>query len=405
MRDLCDSAPQASSNNCYQFKVRLSRPTIAFLSFLLFFGPILAYAGGRRGAPVENRPATDFSELSVSWDGFSTLSKFIGDRIPLRSRAIKSDGWIDQHVFDEDPAFGGGAVPRVIHGEAGVLFLADDFDIPCNSEITPTETVDNLSQFAHLIEDSGRKVIMTFAPSKSTLLQDLLPSSASSRECWHTFTNDFYLALSTSDMPGYIDLKNALAKEISDTREYLFYRKDSHWDNAGITTAIRQIVQQVKPEIWKQRQVLYTGVENYVGDLLGLEGITDPDQAPNYIIERPEITPGPTTDLRPGDNIIVYRRYVNTGPAGELIEGKSLLLTDSFGVRALSFIVPYFADLTVMHFDVDTPLSYIPLIQDADTVWIFEAERFASVHGKFIEGNPIFLEPLSQALLTPLRVK
>ena len=385
--------------------MKIGRLATAGLAFLLFFGPILAYASGRRGEPVENRAATDFSELSVSWDGFATLSKFLGDRIPLRSRAINTDGWIDQHIFKEDPAFGGSATPRVIHGEEGVLFLSDDFDIPCNSEITPTETVDNLSQFAHLIEDSGRKVIMTFAPNKSTLLQDLLPSSISSRECWRNFTNDFYLALSTGDMPGYIDLKSALEKEIANTREYLFYRKDSHWDNAGVTTAIREVIQQVKPEIWKQSQVLYKGIETYYGDLLELEGQSGTDEAPNYVIERPEIIPGPTTDFRPSDNIVVHRHYVNTGPVGELIEGKTLLLTDSFGVRSLSSIVPYFADLTVMHFDVDTPLSYIPMIQDADTVWIFEGERLASVHGKFIEGNPMFLEPLSQALSTPLRDK
>ena len=385
--------------------MKIGRLATAGLAFLLFFGPVLAYASGRRGAPVENRPATDFSELSVSWDGFSTLSKFIGDRIPLRSRAIKSDGWIDQHVFQEDPAFGGGAVPRVIHGEEGVLFLADDFDIPCNSEITPTETVDNLSQFAHLIEDSGRKITMTFAPNKSTLHQDLLPSSASSRECWRTFTNAFYLALSVSNMPGYVDLINPLEKEITDTREYLFYRQDSHWDTAGIAVAMQQIVQQIEPGLWDPAQLSFKGTEIYYGDLLGLEGFSSTDEAPNFAIERPEIVPGPTTDFRPTDNIVVHRRYTNTGPVDQLIQRKTLLLTDSFGVVALPFIIPFFADLTVMHFDLDTPESYIPLIQDADRVWIFEAERLASVHGKFIEGNPIFLEALSRALSTPLRDK
>ena len=385
--------------------MKIGRLATAGLAFLLFFGPVLAYASGRRGAPVENRPATDFSELSVSWDGFSTLSKFIGDRIPLRSRAIKSDGWIDQHVFQEDPAFGGGAVPRVIHGEEGVLFLADDFDIPCNSEITPTETVDNLSQFAHLIEDSGRKITMTFAPNKSTLHQDLLPSSASSRECWRTFTNAFYLALSVSNMPGYVDLINPLEKEITDTREYLFYRQDSHWDTAGIAVAMQQIVQQIEPGLWDPAQLSFKGTEIYYGDLLGLEGFSSTDEAPNFAIERPEIVPGPTTDFRPTDNIVVHRRYTNTGPVDQLIQRKTLLLTDSFGVVALPFIIPFFADLTVKHFDVSDPLLNMPLIQDADRVWIFEAERLASVHGKFIEGNPIFLEALSRALSTPLRDK
>ena len=115
--------------------------------------------------------------------------------------------------------------------------------------------------------------------------------------------------------------------------------------------------------------------------------------------------PGPTTDFRPTDNIVVHRRYTNTGPVDQLIQGKTLLLTDSFGVIALPLIIPFFADLTVKHFDVSDPLLNIPLIEDADRVWIFEAERLANVHGKFIEGNPIFLEALSQALSTPLRDK
>ena len=50
--------------------MKIGRLATAGLAFLLFFGPVLAYASGRRGAPVENRPATDFNELSVSWDGW-----------------------------------------------------------------------------------------------------------------------------------------------------------------------------------------------------------------------------------------------------------------------------------------------------------------------------------------------
>ena len=113
--------------------------------------------------------------------------------------------------------------------------------------------------------------------------------------------------------------------------------------------------------------------------------------------------PGPTTDFRPTDNIVVHRRYTNTGPVDQLIQGKTLLLTDSFGVVALPSIIPFFADLTVKRFDVSDPLLNIPLIEEADRVWIFAAERLVSVHAKFIEGNPYFLEPLSKALSTPLR--
>ena len=169
--------------------MKIGRLATAGLAFLLFFGPILAYASGRRGAPVENRPATDFSELSVSWDGFSTLSKFIGDRIPLRSRAIRSDGWIDQHVFQEDPAFGGGAVPRIIHGKDGYLFLNDNFEMACQSADVVSQLVRSVGDLATIINASGRRAIFTVAPNKTTLHSDFFPDGQGSLDCLNKYSS------------------------------------------------------------------------------------------------------------------------------------------------------------------------------------------------------------------------
>ena len=355
--------------------MKISRLATACLAGLLFFGPILAYASGRRGAPVENRPATDFSELSVSWDGFSTLSKFIGDRIPLRSRAIKSDGWIDQHVFNENPAFGGGAVPRIIHGKDGYLFLNDDFGMACQSADVIAQIVTGISNFMSVIEKSGRQAIYTVAPNKTTLHPELLPDDQSSMDCLNKYSNGLWEGLSAANIDGYVDLKSALSDAMDQTREPLFLRKDSHWDNAGSAAAAKAVINTLQPGLWDDPAFQYKGLTNYIGDLTFLEGNPVVDQTPLYEVVRPEITAGTPEIWDNGDLTHIYRRYTNTGPAGSLITAKTVIMVDSFGVEAVGRIIPYFADITFVHFDALTADDLISEINQADLVWVMSVER------------------------------
>ena len=355
--------------------MKIGRLATACLAFLLFFGPILAYASGRRGAPVENRPATDFSELSVSWDGFSTLSKFIGDRIPLRSRAIKSDGWIDQHVFHEDPAFGGGSVPRIIHGKDGYLFLNDDFGMGCQSAAVVPQIVTGISNFMSVIEKSGRQAIYTVAPNKTTLHSELLPDDQGSLDCLNQYSDGLWQGLSAANIDGYVDLKSALSSAMQKTREPLYLRKDSHWDSAGSAAAAKAVIDELQPGLWDDSALQYKGLIDYIGDLTFLEGNPVVDQTPLYEVVRPEITAGTPEIWDGGDLTHIYRRYTNTGPAGSLITAKTVIMVDSFGVEAVGRIIPYFADITFVHFDSLTADDLISEINQADLVWVMSVER------------------------------
>jgi hypothetical protein len=361
--------------------VKIGRFATAGLAFLLFFGPILAYASGRRGAPVENRPATDFSELSVSWDGFSTLSNFIGDRIPLRSRAIKSDGWIDQHVFQEDPAFGGGAVPRIIHGKDGYLFLNDDFGMGCQSADIVPQLVTSIAKLVDVINQSGRQAIYTVAPNKTTLHRELLPDDQSSVDCLDKYSNGLWEGLSAANIDGYVDLKSAMSDAMDQTREPLFLRKDSHWDSAGNAAAAKAVINTLQPGLWDDSALQYKGLIDYTGDLTFLEGNLVVDQTPLYEVVRPEITAGTPEIWDNGDLTHIYRRYTNTGPAGSLITAKTVIMVDSFGVEAVGRIIPYFADITFVHFDALTADDLISEINQADLVWVMSVER--AVGGRF----------------------
>ena len=361
--------------------MKIGRFATAGLAFLLFFGPILAYASGRRGAPVENRPATDFSELSVSWDGFSTLSQFIGDRIPLRSRAIKSDGWIDQHVFNENPAFGGGAVPRIIHGKDGYLFLNDDFGMACQSAEVVPQIVSGISNFMSVIKKSGRQAIYTVAPNKTTLHRELLPDDQGSIDCLNQYSDGLWQGLSAANIDGYVDLKSALSSAMEKTREPLFLRKDSHWDSAGNAAAAKAVINELQPGLWDDSALQYKGLIDYIGDLTYLEGNPIVDQTPLYEVVRPEITAGTPEIWDNGDLTHIYRRYTNAGPEGSLIKAKTVIMIDSFGVEAVGRIIPYFADITFVHFDALTADDLISEFNQADLVWVMSVER--AVGGRF----------------------
>ena len=384
--------------------MKIGRLATACLAFLLFFGPILAYASGRRGAPVENRPATDFSELSVSWDGFSTLSKFIGDRIPLRSRAIKSDGWIDQHVFQEDPAFGGGAVPRIIHGKDGYLFLNDDFGMACQSADIVSQLISNIAATQTTINDSGRTAIFTVAPNKTTLHRELLPDDQGSVDCLDKYSNGLWEGLSAANITGYVDLKSAMSNAMDQTREPLFLRKDSHWDNAGSAAAAKAVINTLQPGLWDDSAFQYKGLTNYIGDLSFLDGNPVVDQTPLYEVVRPEITAGTPEIWDNGDLTHIYRRYTNTGPEGSLITAKTVILVDSFGVHAIGNIIPYFADITFVHFDELPPVDLVNLIAKSEIFWSMSVERAVgdqlrdpSTNGWYMMGTQEFRDQLIAA--------
>ena len=384
--------------------MKIGRLATACLAFLLFFGPILAYASGRRGAPVENRPATDFSELSVSWDGFSTLSKFIGDRIPLRSRAIKSDGWIDQHVFNENPAFGGGAVPRIIHGKDGYLFLNDDFGTACQSAGVIAQIVTGISKLVEVINQSGRRAIYTVAPNKTTLHRELLPDDQGSVDCLDKYSNGLWEGLSAANIDGYVDLKSALSDAMDQTRKPLFLRKDSHWDSAGNAAAAKAVINTLQPGLWDDSALQYKGLIDYIGDFTYLEGNPVVDQTPLYEVVRPEITAGTPEIWDNGDLTHIYRRYTNNGPAGSLITAKTVIMVDSFGVEAVGRIIPYFADITFVHFDALPPVDVANLIAKSEIFWSMSVERAVgdrfrdpSTNGWHTMGTPEFRDQLVAA--------
>ena len=58
---------------------------------------------------------------------------------------------------------------RVVVGSDGYLFIAQDWTVPCQDRGTAAAAADRLAQVADAVRDSGRDVVVTIAPDKSTV--------------------------------------------------------------------------------------------------------------------------------------------------------------------------------------------------------------------------------------------
>lgn len=374
-----------------------TRWVIAAVSIGLLFAPIVAFACGVRGQPMENRAAVEFQGVEPGWRTFTELGGYLDDRLPLRSRAISADAWVDRQVFDEDPAFGGGSSPRVITGSDGFLFLADAVDNACAPHATPAQTVASLDRLASIIDASGRDIVTMVAPDKSSVHRELMPSDMERRDCFDAYTTELWGRLDAADVPGFVDLRAALQQRSQSSREPLYLRKDSHWDSAGSLVAVEAAIEAFAPGLWDADEVDYGGLAEYTGDLTGLRGNPEVDQAPLYAISRPDVTQvsmDVIDDIEGGFN----RRWVNSAPDDRLIPGRTLVFLDSYGLLAIPQFVPFFEDIVVMRlFDYD-PDRYVDLIGDADRVWFMTVERSASYRLEFEVGSTEFLDQLEIAL-------
>ena len=373
------------------------KTTTAIIAFSILASPVVARVSGISSIVSENRALTAAPTTSDGWHYVHKLGKFLNDRLALRDKSLAIDSFIDRRLFGEEPAFGGAATPRVLEGSDGFLFLKDAFDAACNGHGTPESVTANVKRFADIIQRSGRKIVVTIAPDKSSVLLDKLPKDNPQSECHRLHQDQQWKALADAQIPGYIDMRSVLREEVAKYRRPLFFRQDSHWNMEGSLPVVRQVVNYFSPNIWKASDVTFNGLTEYLGDLEGMRGGTKMDETPIFGISRDQIK------IAKSENDAAYapghrRLSQMSGPDGSLIKGKTLLLFDSFGMAAIEQIVPYFEDLTTVHFENFVIDKWIEDIKASENVWFLCVERGLGYRLTYDMGNKTFLDALDKAL-------
>jgi len=333
--------------------------------------------------------------LSVGYPG--ELATWIGEHATSKSVAIRADKWIDEQVYGEIPSAGSSS-PRVLDGKSGVMFIADAFNEACRPHIETTDLVSQMEALEQVVRSSGRDFHLAISPDKSTVLQEFLPDSFDLQRCFTDYNDDFWNQLESSEISGWIDLRSPLVTARQQSRDLLFKKRDTHWDDAGALVATKAIVEELGEGIWEESDISYLGLGEYFGDLNVLSGETLVDEAPNYSIVRAGVSQENVVlvdDIEHGRN----RRITNSSGLSELISGRTVVFGDSFSEVAEKFFVSFFEDVTLMRlvdFSVD---GYVKLIDESDRVVFWSVERTFPYRVAFDWGTDEFIRAVENGVV------
>jgi alginate O-acetyltransferase complex protein AlgJ len=398
------------------------RPRLPALSLaaalLFFFGPAIAFTFGDRAAPIENRALAGMPSLNSGWRVIPGFNAWAVDHLPLRSQAVRADTNLSEAVFGEPPPSGnhttsgigsvaaGNADPdsagppriiQVIQGKDDWLYLAGDFWSACNPKLSLPAVIDGLRRLHTAIEASGRKLVISVVPDKSTAVPQYLPESFAFKNCSEKPRGEFWQEIVASKVP-FVDVREPLAEAERAARHPMYLKLNTHWNMQGAAVWTKSVLAALDQRLIERMTI--PGVDqgapssesSFVagrvidarGDLTVLLGAprTEPDR--QITLRRKGVTLSsdgvhlkgnvPPESTAQAETPITTEASTTAAP---LYPGHTLILGDSFYAVARSLFAPFMSTLTA-GFVLADPAKITQNIIDADTVVLEVVERHLS---------------------------
>jgi hypothetical protein len=383
------------------------RTFFAIAALLFFCAPVGLRLVGVKAEPFENRRLAEAPELSAGWDVFDQATRFFVDRLPLREQAVRANSWVALHVFDTTPDTGGrtagGSTARdalpfgepdaaakpgaeegervkldrlgvtVLRGRDGWLYLQEELSWSC---VPPRQTARELRRYERLvslIRASGRDVVFTLAPNKSTVYPEYLPETAPDQACAAPGRTALWDAVEGSTRPEILGLRQAMLAGKAPPPEHSYTINDSHWGSKGAVLGVAAVLEALGTEAQVADGDIVRERGQVAGDLSQLLGAPEEHDTPLWRIER--------------------------GPAAPVIPGRTLLVYDSYGVVMEPPLRAYARELATQAWFFAERDDLVEAIAAADTVVLEAVERH--FHHLVSDDGPItpaFLDALDARL-------
>lgn len=352
------------------------RHLIAALALLFFLLPLGLRAAGMTATTFENRPFAPAPSLHAGWGMFDQTTRFFTDRMPLREQAVRAQTWAARNVLDVPPAWRRdlladqastaglpqdkqleGTRPadapsrggRVLEGKGGWRFLADDLGRACRPTGLLPPVIDRLERIARGLRASGRDVVVAIAPDKSTIYPELLGDRARQRFACAARNRGVYWPM-IERSPELLALRAPLLDAKAGTREELYRSTDSHWNTLGASVALRAILDGLDAGVRVATgDIVRRPPLRYIGDLDRLLGIADESTTPDRVVRR-----------RPG---------------APKLPGRTLFISDSYGLYDGPMLVPFAKQLAELAWPTTDAATMIADVAATDRVIIQIVER------------------------------
>lgn len=404
---------------------------LAVVGAVFFFVPAIAWVGGQRAKPFENRPLAGLPSLSRGWGVFDGLNQWSIDHLPLRDDAVKLRTSVYRDVFSQTPpqtlaagpvglgstgALGGlvakanEGLPRdrqAVPGKDGWLFYGQEFVNACRPQARIATVLAGLRRFSDIVRRSGRRLVIVIVPDKSGMEPGKLPGDLPEKACTARAHAARLAALRAARIPGWIDIEARLRRRQRELGAPIYLPRDTHWTQEGSLVYARTVVDALAPGLWRTARIVPDGEASYVPDTARQVGDTTRSSEPAFRVERPGVPVplvGRVMELPP---YWFFTRSTVRGAGRRVIRGPAVVYGDSYDFRALPKLQPFFARLThVPELIAPYIAGQLPEGQDravreiarARVVVLEQAERIFWGVRPAATWDPVFLDKLERAL-------
>ena len=266
------------------------------------------------------------------------------------------------------------SAPVAVPGLDGELFYGADFDVACGIGGGTSSAMQMVSKLAKVIEKSGRRVIWTAAPSKTSVLADKIDRDALP----HGACDEFGLAAQQQVVDSvkdrnFLPLRQRLAK---DPRQ-MYFKTDPHWTTVGASVFARAVAGELSAKVARAQRYSY-GTETRVGLFNSLRGIDTPELA-ETAVPAGKVTvrtaKGSVEDWAGYPDLALDHAW-DSSPRQRTWPGRTLLLGDSFMMFALESMRPVFRHGRFIWVDHVDRAHVIQAIKQSDTVVIEVLQTF-----------------------------
>jgi hypothetical protein len=377
----------------HKFRRRVAKGLAAVVACGFVFGPGAAALFGARTTSMENRELAKPPTLNQGWDALDALTAWASDNLPGRNEAVRANAWIDYHALGDTPPAGlttKGAKkdPLVVRGKDGYLFLGEDFARACDLYTQLDPALARLLAFAKTIQDSGRNVVFVVGPSKSSVAPEELPRAVPRGECALSHMRAAEQKLNATKNPLFLNLLPQL-RQAQAAGDLPYWKTDTHWSPAGAAVYAKGLADHLSPGLGSKLTIAPKS-RTFSGDLSAMIGLNLEESR-----DLPQVRTG-TVRLDPFDQkwikegVYYGRQHWTTTPSKGLIQGKTLLLGDSFNYYAMDNLRPLFADGTALWMRTNSTRQVAKDIAASDTVVLEAVQRS-------LDYSNTFLRPKLQA--------
>jgi hypothetical protein len=310
--------------------------------------PGIALAAGVRPADLEGRPVATLPPLDAGSlaepSTYAAIDRWLADRFPGRNQAVGAHAAIDYGVL------GGSTTPDVIVGKDGWLFTRTELEPVC--DFTADQALAALDRGVAGLAANGMEIRLIVPPDKHAIYpEQVVPDSGLGRACSDQRRPAMQAGMAARSDHAVELWSLIAAAHAADPAMPLYFRQDTHWTPLGAVIATKALVGSLAPGVWDDGQMPIEGFASYDTDLSRLIGLPAKERVPKLVV-RPgvtvERTAVPTTvDLQSARDIPRYQ----VDPEAAAVEGRTLVIYDSFFRTNEGRIAPWFRDSVWVHAD------------------------------------------------------